>query len=309
MEDRPIQGLAEERQTIMSASPTEPTLAWLLEALDATEVVEIEPMRGSSTSALHRVTVRSAGDTQKRVVLRQYELTDVLADNPDIASQETTALRLAASAAVPTPTLLAADVGGKETHVPTVVMSWLEGRPRWEAKDRRRFLTGLVDAMTAISAIDVPSEVSVPPISGYAQKSYDPPRWATRPEVWRRAVEIFLGPTPSTDLRFVHRDFHPGNVLWSKAQLTGLVDWQSACIGPASIDPGHCRLNMLYYEPDMADELRTIWEQRAQRTFDPWADVIAIIGMLDPMRNPKNPNKSRPAIEDTLARAVADLSG
>ncbi|HEX6393736.1 MAG TPA: phosphotransferase [Acidimicrobiales bacterium] len=309
MEERPTSCRRTSQRAAMSAMPPDLTLAWLLGALDVAEVVNIEPMRGSSTSELHRVTVRSAGDAQMRVVVRRYVLADVLAESLDIVSHEVKALRLAASAAVPTPTVLAADAPGEQADVPTVIMSWLEGRPRWESKDRRRFLIDLVDAMIAVSAVKVPSDVSVRPISGYTQNSYDPPRWATRPVVWRRAVEIFHGPTPITDLCFVHRDFHPGNVLWNRSQLTGLVDWQSACIGPSSIEPGHCRLNMLYYDPDMAEELRTIWEQRAQRIYDPWADVIAIVGMLDPMRKPKNPSKSRMAIEDTLARAVADLSG
>ena len=124
-----------------------------------------------------------------------------------------------------------------------------------------------------------------------------------------RAAEVFHGPVPAGDVSFVHRDFHPGNLLWSRGHLSGVVDWQSACLGPSSIDPGHCRLNMLYYDAALADELRRAWEQRSGRAFDPWADVMSIIGVLDHLRTPEEPSKSRLAIEDALARAVAALGG
>jgi hypothetical protein len=42
---------------------TEPTLQWLVEALGVAEVVSCEVMPGGSTSALHRVTLRSARGT------------------------------------------------------------------------------------------------------------------------------------------------------------------------------------------------------------------------------------------------------
>jgi aminoglycoside phosphotransferase (APT) family kinase protein len=147
------------------------------------------------------------------------------------------------------------------------------------------------------------------PIEHYRQTRYEPPRWATRPRTWERAVEVFHGPVPVTDVSFVHRDFHPGNVLWSRGRLSGVVDWQAACLGPSSIDPAHCRLNMLYSDAPLADELRWAWEQRSGRQFDPWADATSIIGALDNMRMPKNASRSRLAIENALARAVTDLGG
>ena len=305
----PTRSLSRDAVLAMRAVPPEATLGWLLGELQATRVVDVEPMRGSSTSALHRVTLRFSDGDQTRVVLRRYVLEEVIEENHNIVAQEINALRVAALASVPTPGLLAADIDAKRTDTPAVVMSWLEGRPRWEAKNRRRFLADLVDAMTAVAAVEVPSDVHLRSIRGYTQVSYDPPLWATKPRMWERAVEIFQGPVPDSDISFVHRDFHPGNVLWSRSKLTGLVDWQSAGIGPVSIDPGHCRLNMLYYDPAMADQLRSLWEQQAQRTYDPWADVTAIIGVLDSLRSTKNPSRSHLAIEDTLTRAVADLTG
>ncbi len=59
------------------------------------------------------------------------------------------------------------------------------------------------------------------------------------------SLQIFHGPILDGDVGFVHRDFYPGNLLWSGGHLSGVVDWQAACLRLSSIEPGHCRLNML----------------------------------------------------------------
>jgi aminoglycoside phosphotransferase (APT) family kinase protein len=308
MNDSPVSPMTDKSRSLMRVRPPEQTLRWLLAVLDAREVLDIKPMLGGSTAAMHRVTLRHSGPATQIVVLRRYILDDIVAETPDIVARETTALRLAATAALPTPELLAVDQHAHETDAPTVVMSWLDGRPQWQPRNRRQFVNDIADAMVAVTNIEVPPEVAIAPIGRYRQSSYDPPRWATRPKVWERAVEAFHGPIPSGDVGFVHRDFHPGNLLWSRRHLNGIVDWQNACIGPHSIDPGHCRLNFLYYDDGLADQLRSAWEHHSGRPYDPWADVMSIIGTLDNMRTPKNPSKSRLAIEDTLAQAVADLA-
>ncbi len=161
--------------------------------------------------------------------------------------------------------------------------------------------------MIALHDIDA-SQVELPPLTTYAQKSYDPPRWTSDPGLWERAVELFARPVPTADVGFVHRDFNPGNVLWVRDRLSGLVDWQWACVGPRSIDPAHCRLNLFQYNPSMADDVRTAWEQRSGLTFDPWADLASIIGTLDDIRRPRQPNAALSAIEAALKDAVNALT-
>ena len=44
--------------------------------------------------------------------------------------------------------------------------------------------------------------------------------------------------------RFIHRDFHPLNVLWHQARVSGVVDWVHACRGPIEFDIASCRVNL-----------------------------------------------------------------
>jgi aminoglycoside phosphotransferase (APT) family kinase protein len=304
--DRPMDE-AQRAAWLVRQPPPPATLAWLVDELDASAVVAVSPMRGGSTAAMHRVTLVDRVDHQRDVVLRRYVHTGILAESPDVASVEARALQLAEPLAVPTPALLALDATGERTDAPALAMTLLDGRPVWETRWGSKWVSQAVDAMIALHNVDA-SQVELPALTTYAQKRYDPPRWTRDPELWERAVELFHSPVPTRDVGFVHRDFNPGNVLWVRGQLSGLVDWQWACVGPRSIDPAHCRLNLFQYSQTMADDVLSVWEQRSGLTFDPWADLASIIGTLDNLRGRRDPNAAMWSIEAALKNAVNALN-
>jgi aminoglycoside phosphotransferase (APT) family kinase protein len=287
--------------------PPAATLAWLADELDASAVVEVSPMPGGSTAAMHRVTLIDRDDHERDVVLRRYVRPEILAESPDVASVEARALQLAERLPVPTPALLALDATGDRTDAPALAMTLLDGRPVWETRWGSKWVSQVVDAMIALHDVDA-CQAELPPLTTYDQKRYDPPRWTTDPALWERAVELFHGPVPTSDVGFVHRDFNPGNVLWVRDRLSGLVDWQWACVGPRSIDPAHCLLNLFQYSRRMADDVLTVWEQRSGLTFEPWADLASIIGTLDNIRGRRHPNAAMWSIEAALKNAVSALS-
>jgi aminoglycoside phosphotransferase (APT) family kinase protein len=303
--DQPI-GEAERASRLMRERPPAAALAWLVAELDVSAVVDVAPMRGGSTAAMHRVTIVDRSGLEQTVVFRRYVRQDVLAAAPDVAAVEGRALQLAERLPLPTPALLALDATGVNAGAPALVMTMLAGRPVWETRWASKWVSQAVDAMIALHELPA-ADGDLPPLATYAQKRYEPPRWTTKPALWERAFEVFHGPVPTADVGFVHRDFNPGNVLWIRDRLSGLVDWQWACIGPRSIDPAHCRLNLFQYNPGMAEDVRTVWEQRSGLTFDPWADLASIIGTLDNIRGRREANAAMRSIEGALQRAVADL--
>ena len=103
----------------------------------------------------------------------------------------------------------------------------------------------------------------------------------------------------------LHRDFHPGNVLWRRGTVTGVVDWQGACTGPAVADVAHCRVNLLTFGTAAIQRFTVLWQQAAGTAYHPWADVVTIIGFLDDLRD--GWGSERHLVEDTLAQAVAEL--
>jgi aminoglycoside phosphotransferase (APT) family kinase protein len=256
---------------------------------------------------MHRLRVIISETEVEQFVLRRYVRPERGVEEPDIVEREGRALRFAATLDLPTPELVASDPTGAEAGVPAVLMSYLPGRVDWSPSDMTRWLQRLADLLPAIHGASPPPGV-IRGFAPYGQVSYEPPTWARSSAVWAEAVEIFHGPSPDgLPHVFIHRDFHPGNVLWRRGKVTGVVDWASASIGPASVDVGHCRGNLFRYGLDVADRFTDIWERLTGAEYHPWADIVTIVGFLDGLRD--DPPPDRFVIEDALARAVARLRG
>jgi aminoglycoside phosphotransferase (APT) family kinase protein len=304
----PPYGFCDDSATrrLLRARPPAAALKWAAAQVGATRITSVRALRGGLSSAMHVMTaVTPAGDCC-RIVLRRYVRPELFAEEPDIAAREAVALRFVEPVGVPTPRLLGCDATGALAGVPSLVMSRLAGRVEWSPADFDDWLDQLVGLLPAIHSAPLPPAGTIRSYSAYPQRIYEPPEWARLPRNWERAVEIFVGPVLDRGPPvFLHRDFHPGNVLWSRGRATGVVDWQSASVGPASVDVGHCRANLLRYGLDVADRFTRLWEDVSGCAYHPWADIATIVGCLDDLRDP--PPANRDSIEEVVSNAVAEL--
>ncbi|HZD03202.1 MAG TPA: aminoglycoside phosphotransferase family protein [Actinomycetes bacterium] len=298
----------EATRRLLRSRPPRVALDWAAAALGGT-VISVRPLRGGTASAVHLLRVALAGGVVERAVLRRYVRPELNAEEPVMAAWEARALRVVQGLQVPTPRLLAVDPTGARAGVPAVLMSQVAGRVDWSPANMDLWLERLATLLPPIHAVPVPPPGVIRPFTPYRQDSYEPPGWARQPAVWARAVEWFHRSVPAGPGVFIHRDFHPGNVLWRRGRVSGVVDWASASIGPASVDVGHCRGNLFGYGIQVAERFTAMWERRSGTRFDPWGDVVTIIGSLDGFRGEPPADPERSAVEDALARAVAELNG
>ena len=228
----PAHGFCDDEQTrrLLRSRPPRQALAWAGAWLGG-PVISARALRGGMSSAVHLVTARRPDGQRAQAVLRRYVRPDP--DEPDPAAREARALRLAGAAAVPTPALLAVDPDGTQAGVPALLMSRLPGRVDWWPSDLDRWLERLAALLPRIHGTALPPSEAVPRFAPYRQENYRPPGWARYPRVWERAVEISRAPAPDLPAVLLHRDFHPGNVLWRYGRVSGVVDWLGACSGPA----------------------------------------------------------------------------
>ena len=71
------------------------------------------------------------------------------------------------------------------------------------------------------------------------------------------------------------------------------------------VDVGHNRLNLFFYDEALAELFTATWEEVAEADYDPWADIVAIIGALDNLRTGPPPQRAKQTIEHALAAAIA----
>lgn len=303
----PAHGFCDDAPTrrLLRSRPPRSSLTWVEEQLRA-RVVLSRAMRGGMSSAVHVLTLETSGGAHRPVVLRRYVRPEINAESPDIAAREARTLRFAEEIDVPTPQLLAVDPTGTAAGVPAVLMSRVPGRVDWWPRNAESWLRHLAELLPRIHAAPLPPAGTIRGYRPYPQSSYEPPPWTHRPKVWERAIEIFHHPPPALPPAFIQRDYHPGNVLWSRGAVSGVVDWQSASIGPAAVDVGHCRANLLGYGQHAVERFTHLWEQAAGMTYHPWSDVVTLIGFLDDLRG--DWGSDRLAVEAMLAAAVSELN-
>jgi aminoglycoside phosphotransferase (APT) family kinase protein len=293
-----------ETRRLLRLRPGRRALSWV-ERTTGGRVLSTAALRGGNSSAVHAVSVLDRAGRRSTVVLRRYVREELNAEEPDMAAREARALEFVERAEIPTPTLLACDPGGGEVGEPAVLMTRLPGRVEWAPRDLDRWLDRLVTPLLAVHALDPPTR-GFRPYAPYEQQSDEPPPWSSRRELWARAIEVARAPAPPGRAGYVHRDYHPGNVLWRRGVVTGVIDWQSASIGLPSVDVGHCRLNLCRYGLEVADDFTRRYEAASGLSYHPWGDVVAIVGVLDGLR--ESPGRTDVVLEEALDRALSELA-
>ncbi|NGP60435.1 aminoglycoside phosphotransferase family protein [Paenibacillus thiaminolyticus] len=260
-------------------------LAWVAQAVHPQAAVRsIRRLQGGISSLLHQVTLRSpAHDGEIDVVVRLFDNAEWLEDEPDLARHEAECLRQAARiGSLPTPRLVACDETGRECGMPAVLMTRLEGTVVLEPRDTAGWVNGLAEALAQIHA----AEPDGFPWNYYTYidiGAITRQEWSAIPERWDEAIRIAGGPRPDAATRFIHRDYHPANVLWLGGKISGVVDWVNGCLGPAGIDVGHCRLNLaMLHGVQAADAFLSAYIRHAGPEFryDPYWDLVSLMDIL-----------------------------
>ena len=252
-----------------------------IEGATGARVISVRVLPGATSSLLHAVEVE--GGTGKRsLVLRRFVNEKWVKAEPDVAVREGMSLQHATRAGLLAPELIALDADGEHCGVPATLVERLGGAVVLEPTDREQWLRGLAETAARIHRVDA---------AGFRWKyrrynegaTLTLPRWSKQQDAWAKAIEIVEGPPRSYSECFVHRDYHPGNILWQNGRVSGVVDWVNGCRGPAGIDVAWCRHNLanLHGVP-VADEFLAAYvaEAGSEFTYDPYWDLMSVVELL-----------------------------
>lgn len=169
-----------------------------------------------------------------------------LQQEPDLPVHESEALRAAATTGLPVPFAIARDTDGSKAGMPAVLMSYLPGKPHVQPAPPELPWQMWTGEMGRVLALLHASST----ILSWSYSRYTPaaelqvPSWSREPATWQFIIDHVQQGPPAYQPVFIHRDYHPGNLLWDEGRISGVVDWVNACIGSAGVDTGHCRVNL-----------------------------------------------------------------
>jgi len=257
--------------------PSAETLAWVATAMGrGSRVVGHRRLTGGVCSAVHRLTVERRG-VRTFVVLRQYPAgVGVEAD----LEKEIANLGVVADSGLPVPSVLATDVAGAATGgAPSLLMSRLPGHVHLTPAEPRSWIAQIAELAARLHSLDLPARTFRPwSDSWVALERFRVPIGARKPAVWKAAFGVMAEAPPRDTPVFLHRDFLPVNMLWSRGRITGLTDWNSIQRGSRAIDVGECRFYLAALcSPEWSEELRSQYESTAATALDPWWDLYGLL--------------------------------
>ncbi|MFG2812040.1 alpha/beta fold hydrolase [Streptomyces sp. NPDC048410] len=215
------------------------TRRWLAEVLPERRTVHISRrLTGGWSSQMRELPL----DDGTGLVLRTFVKPFFRRHAARMLAREAAVLTLLAERQdVPAPRLLAVDAEAADCDHPSLLMTRLPGSVRVDGQELARRLDLLAAQLVRIHEVAPRAEDR--PRTYEAWTSAERARTPEGP-VWERAVELIRRDPPPYEGRFLHRDYHPGNVLYADGgdtlRISGVVDWVETSWGPADLDVAHC---------------------------------------------------------------------
>jgi aminoglycoside phosphotransferase (APT) family kinase protein len=246
-------------------------------------VTAATPLRGGWTSTMLRLTAADG----EQAVLRLLTREPWRRHGPALLRREAEVHTLLARTSVPSPRSLGVDPTGELAGDPAHLMTHLPGALELRASTDD-LLASLARTLRDIHAVDPGPDRPREYESWALPDQRVVPAWATRPGRWREAFARLDAEPPTYEGRFLHRDFHLGNVLWRDGRVSGVVDWVETSWGPAALDVAHAATYLaLLHGSDAGERFAQAYGRHSHDHHDGdayWA-LLDVVGYLpDPTK-------------------------
>ncbi len=267
-------------------------------------VVRVRPIRGGISSSVHLVHLAVTGGAREAVVVRRYREYWQRTD-PAACEREFKLLQVLSRLGFPAPRPLLLDREGGPFGAPTVVMSRLPGKPLLAPIDLSAYIAQTAQMLIRLHSLPVDELAFLPEQPEGVERNLTtfeaPDTDRLQRAVWTAARAAWPLVARASSLRvLVHGDYWPGNLLWRRGRLVGVVDWEMPRLGDPARDVASCRgdLSILFgleagseflrqYElaANLNIERLRFWDLListwAIREIEDWAVVYPLLGRPD----------------------------
>ena len=220
--------------------------------LPGARVTRVRRLRGGLGARMHLLSIKVADGTRTRVVLRRPRSGQTERWSPERVRSDFEKLALVEQMGIAAPRPLYLDADGAHLGFPAMVLSYLPGRPILVPRNPSQWVDELARSLLTIHTADrsrivhsgLPS-IGRPEFKDEIARRREQAR-AGEPlarEV-HEALETGLDRIGWPPTTLVHDDFWPGNTVWFRGHLVGIVDWTTMAVGDPRGDVSQCRVDL-----------------------------------------------------------------
>ncbi|HEX8968541.1 MAG TPA: aminoglycoside phosphotransferase family protein [Chloroflexota bacterium] len=233
-------------------------------------VARYRPLRGGVSASVYLAHLRTSDGGRRTVVVRRYAAPWHRADS-DLCHREFRVLDELGTRSFPAPRPLLVDSRGDAFGAPTLVITRLPGRPVVRTESLDNYLQQMASTLVELHNLPIDAFHFLPEQTALLSNALgqrppvdEAPEPGLREVVLREWPEVSASPSRRT---LVHGDYWPGNLLWQRGRLVGVVDWEDACLGDPVRDVAICRGDLtLLFGLDAADAFLRHYEAAAGRS-------------------------------------------
>jgi aminoglycoside phosphotransferase (APT) family kinase protein len=223
------------------------------------------PLAGGVSARVEALEIAQAdGPEVRRVVFRQPGAAEWKAPGADTARREHDLLAWLHAGGLPVPRPLLLDISCEVFPRGYFVMEHIDGTR--DVGDLPDALTRMAAVLADVHRLPLANAPPLPeredPIAGlleFLPAEHD----ALRTKLLRDPPRL------PTRRSMLHGDFWPGNLLWRRQELVGLLDWEDAALGDPLSDVACCRLELRYkHGPDAAERFTELYASHARVDVD-----------------------------------------
>ncbi|MBW3587905.1 MAG: aminoglycoside phosphotransferase family protein [Actinobacteria bacterium] len=227
------------------------------EVAPGSRAVRVRRLGGGLGTATHSLDLEARTGSVMRLVLKRYR------EDDGAAKSEWERLKFAHVLPVPSPEPVAHDAG-EWFGAPALVMSRLKGHPSVMPEHLDPWLAEIAKALVAIQDHPMRKAPAVLRRPHWVE-GWEPPDDLRRSKLVGRAIDAIREGLPEAlgSRRAIgHGDYHPGNLVWSRNKLTGVVDWSMTRISPRAYEVGYCRTDLtVLIGAEAAERFRRAYEE------------------------------------------------
>jgi aminoglycoside phosphotransferase (APT) family kinase protein len=206
---------------------------------------------------------------RRAVVVRQYTARWHRAD-PEVCTREFKVLDALNRVSFPAPRALLVHQQGGAFGAPTLVSTRLPGKPVLLTESIEDYVRQVAHTLVQLHNVPIEAMKFLPDQAELVANALNERIVADDPlePALRRAVLAEWPRVSASHVRktLVHGDYWPGNLLWQRGRLVGVVDWEDARVGDPSRDVATCRGDLaLLFDMHAADAFLQHYEVAAGR--------------------------------------------